>query len=177
MRNSYVTVLAATLAVAAAAFATSAAATDFSQADALCQKRGAECKSFATGCDKNNQNCTGGIACVDNSSTGHGVQCVQCKTGQQCTVLRQVPGTSKWQGIRGNVTGVMANSPGGSTGPSTKATSLGAAISAVSSSLGAPKSGSPPTPTSNVGGIRRWRTSPASLGRILRDLCCRADRR
>ena len=150
MRSSYVTIMAVMQAVATAAFATSAGATDINQADAMCQKRGAECRSFATGCDKNNQNCTGAVACVDNSSTGHGVQCVSCKNGQQCTVVREVPKTSKWQTIRGNVTGVMTNSPGTSTGPSTNATSLAAAISRASSSLGAPKSGSALTSTSNV---------------------------
>lgn len=101
----------------------------------LCAARGPECKSFGVGCDNNNQNCSSIVACVDNRSTGNGVQCVQCKTGKDCTVLRE-GNTGKWNAIRGvNVNGVMTNSSSRRTGPSTKEISITKAIDRVSTSL------------------------------------------
>jgi len=170
MPNSHVSVLVAALGFAAVSFATPAAALKWEGAGGakeLCAKRAekGECNSYGI---------KGGVvACVNNQSTGNGVSCVQCKTGKNCTILREVPGKGKWEAIRGNVSGVMSNSPGKATRPSTKDISITKALDSASASLarkagekpleymkielkdatisGVQKSGSPQPPRGNLG--------------------------
>jgi len=78
--HPYRLILAVGLALVTADFTTPSYATDNSQARDICNQRGPQCKSFGLK--------DGVLYCVDNRSTGHGVQCVHCKSGQQCTVLR-----------------------------------------------------------------------------------------
>jgi hypothetical protein len=92
MRYLQISILAATLSVAIVTFAPSAAATTKSEASALCSKRGSECVSFGIG-DKNPGDDI--IYCVDNRSTGNGVQCVRCTGATPCTVLREIPTEKK----------------------------------------------------------------------------------
>ena len=87
-------------------------ATTKEQAYKMCSARGAQCVSHGIG----GQNDPGGdvILCVDNRSSGQGIQCVRCKGSSACTVLYQhpdgkpiIPGKS--------VRGVLTNSPAQTT--------------------------------------------------------------
>jgi hypothetical protein len=91
MRCFQISILAAALGVVVAALPTSAAATSKDQALGMCVKRGSECKSMGLGQDPSNDI----LICVDNKSTGQGVQCVRCQGNNACTVLREVPSGKK----------------------------------------------------------------------------------
>jgi len=99
MGNFHKVILAIGLALIAAGIATPAAATKTDEALALCRGRGSDCHAMKiTAGDQVTV-----IICVNNSSSGQGVQCVQCPSGQDCTVARIVPGT------RHGVVGVLNN--------------------------------------------------------------------
>jgi hypothetical protein len=104
MRCLQVSILAAALGVVVIALPTPAAATTKDQAKALCRQRGAQCEAFGLGNDPGNDI----VLCVDNRSTGHGVQCVRCQGNNACTVLREAPGEEK-PGIS-EVEGVLTES-------------------------------------------------------------------
>ena len=91
MRNSYISSLPAALGVAIVALPTLAAATTRDEALGMCVGRGAQCKSLGLGTDPGNDI----LICVDNRSSGHGVQCVRCQGDKPCSVLREVPGGKK----------------------------------------------------------------------------------
>jgi hypothetical protein len=130
MHKLVVVALAFAVGVVAVGSATPAAATKWDGpggAKELCQKRGPECMSFGTN--------TGVVACVDNRSSGNGIQCVQCKGDQDFTIVRQVP-KGNWRDTRArNIAGMMNNSARKSNGPSTKEKSLEKAIDSASASL------------------------------------------
>jgi hypothetical protein len=88
MRCLQVSTLAAALGVAIVTFAPPAAATDKTEAQKLCKNRGNQCFELDIGGGKSQ-------FCVDNSSTGHGVQCVECEGSNPCVVARRTTsGTS-----------------------------------------------------------------------------------
>ena len=89
------TSLAAILAVAIAAFATPAGATSKDEALEMCVKRGPQCKSLGLGEVPEDDI----LICVDNRSTGHGVQCVRCQGSAPCSVLREMPGGGTRPGV------------------------------------------------------------------------------
>jgi hypothetical protein len=99
MGNFHKVMLTIASALIAASIATPAAATKTDQALALCHARGPDCHAMKVSADGS----TTVIICVNNSSTGNGVQCVQCPDGQDCSVARIVPGT------RHRVGGVLNN--------------------------------------------------------------------
>ena len=86
MRCVRVSILSAVLGVVFA-LPQPAAATTKDEALKLCKNRGSECKSFGLGNDGSDA-----VICVDNRSSGHGVQCVHCQGDKPCSVLRSVPG-------------------------------------------------------------------------------------
>lgn len=87
MRCSRVLILSAVIGVVLA-LPQPAAATTKDEALASCKKRGSsECKSYGLGTDGSDV-----VICVDNRSSGHGIQCVHCKGDKPCSVLRSVPG-------------------------------------------------------------------------------------
>ncbi|THK35649.1 hypothetical protein EHS39_08995 [Ensifer sp. MPMI2T] len=88
MRAYQISILAVALGVVVVALPAPAAATTMDEAQTMCRQRGAECVSFGLGEDPGNDF----LACVDNRSTGHGVQCVRCQGNNPCTVLREAPG-------------------------------------------------------------------------------------
>jgi hypothetical protein len=100
MRNIYRLILMVSLALLVAAFATPAAATTSNEALALCRQRGNDCKAMKITAGDSNVI----ILCVNNSSSGNGVQCVQCATGQDCAVVRRVPKTTRGDFIGGILT-------------------------------------------------------------------------
>ena len=85
----------AILVVVVSAFATPAAATSRDEALEMCVKRGPQCKSLGLGEDPENDI----LICVDNRSTGHGVQCVRCQGSAPCSVLREMPGGGTRPGV------------------------------------------------------------------------------
>jgi hypothetical protein len=82
-------------------YAMPALATNTDEAIALCRARGSDCKGMKISADGNSVV----ILCVNNSSSGNGVQCVQCAAGQDCTVVRSVAGSNR----RNVVHGVLNN--------------------------------------------------------------------
>jgi hypothetical protein len=96
MRCLQISILAAVLGVAIVTFALPADATDKTEASKLCKKRGNECFETDIGGGKT-------IFCVDNSSTGHGVQCVECQGSNPCTVARRTPSGTPAEDILTNV--------------------------------------------------------------------------
>jgi hypothetical protein len=89
MGNFRKAILMMSLTLIAAGIAVPAAATDTDQALKLCHARGSECKAMKiTAGDQVTV-----IICVNNSSSGQGVECVQCPAGQNCSVVRRVPAT------------------------------------------------------------------------------------
>ena len=99
MSNDKKVMLTIASALIAASIATPAAATKVDQALALCYARGPECHAMKV-TDTGGE--TAVIICANNSSTGNGVQCVQCpsgnRSGQDCSVARLVPGTRRGVG-------------------------------------------------------------------------------
>jgi hypothetical protein len=96
MRCLQISLLAATLSVAIVTFTPPAAATNKNQAHQLCKNRGNQCTALDTGDG-------GALFCVDNSSTGHGTQCVQCNDEvQPCFVARQIPSGTPAEGVLTN---------------------------------------------------------------------------
>lgn len=95
MGNFHKVMLTIASALIAASIATPAAATKADQAVKLCHARGPDCQAMKVTADGS----TTTILCVNNSSTGHGVQCVQCPEGKDCSVARIVPVTKR--GIEG----------------------------------------------------------------------------
>jgi hypothetical protein len=87
MRYLSISILTGVFGVAIAALPTIAAATKRDEALKMCEDRGPKCKSMGLGTDPWNDI----LICVDNSSSGHGVQCVRCQSGNDCTVLREMP--------------------------------------------------------------------------------------
>jgi hypothetical protein len=87
MRCFQISILAAALGVVIVALPTPAAATTKDEAKDMCVKRGPQCKSMGLGQDPYNDL----LICVDNRSTGQGVQCVRCQGNNPCSVLREVP--------------------------------------------------------------------------------------
>lgn len=65
-----------------------AAATTKDQALKMCENRGPQCVSFGLGTKPGDDI----LMCVDNRSSGQGVQCVRCQGDEPCSVLRAVPG-------------------------------------------------------------------------------------
>lgn len=104
MRSSQISILVAALVVVVVALPATAAATTKDEALELCVKRGPQCKSLGLGEDPVNDI----LICVDNRSTGQGVQCVRCQGSKPCTVLRETPGGKK-PGIS-EVEGVLTES-------------------------------------------------------------------
>ena len=104
MRCFRVSILSAVLGVVFA-MPQPAAATTRDEAVKLCRNRGDECKSFGLGTDRSNI-----VICVDNESSGHGVQCVHCQGDKPCSVLRSVPVEEKPVGTE--VEGVLTDSIG-----------------------------------------------------------------
>ena len=47
------------------------------------------------------------MICVNNSSSGNGVQCVPCATGQDCAIVPRVPETTRG----GFVAGILTKNP------------------------------------------------------------------
>jgi hypothetical protein len=94
MGNFHKVILMIAPALIAASIATSAAATKTDEALALCRARGPDCHALKVSADGS----TTVILCVNNSSTGNGVQCVQCPSGQDCSVARIVPVTRRGVG-------------------------------------------------------------------------------
>jgi len=95
MRLSNVLILAAALGVGATMSAMPAAATGKNEALDMCAKREAagkgRCNAYGLGTTLDTV-----IICVDNSSTGHGTQCVRCQGSSPCTVIeRKGPGSKK----------------------------------------------------------------------------------
>ena len=82
-----------------AGYATSAGATKGDQALAICRQRGSDCKAL-----KVHDGNTVVIICVNNSSTGNGIQCVSCAEGQDCAVLRKVSGSNHGKLVNGILT-------------------------------------------------------------------------
>jgi hypothetical protein len=105
MRCFQVSILAAALGVVIAALPTTAAATTMEEAKGMCSKRGPQCVSFGLGQDPQSDI----ILCVDNRSTGQGVQCVRCQGSSQCSVLREVPVGGQKPGIS-EVEGILTES-------------------------------------------------------------------
>lgn len=97
-------ILGAAFGVVVAALPTRAAATTKDEALGMCVKRGPQCKSLGLGEDPGNDI----LICVDNRSTGAGVQCVRCQGNKPCSVLREAPGGKK-PGIS-EVEGVLTES-------------------------------------------------------------------
>ena len=91
MRTFHIPILTAVLAVVLASLSAPAAATTKDEAKAACTKRGSQCVSFGLGNDPGNDL----LVCVDNRSSGNGVQCVRCQGDNACTVLREAPGGKK----------------------------------------------------------------------------------
>jgi hypothetical protein len=91
MRSFQISILAAALGVLIVTLPSLAAATTRDEAKEMCSKRGPKCVSFGLGDDPGNDF----LACVDNRSTGQGVQCVRCQGNNPCSVLREVPGGKK----------------------------------------------------------------------------------
>ena len=89
--RSQLSILTAVLAVGLVSLPTTATATGRDEALKMCEGRGSECKSMGLGNDPWNDI----IICVDNRSSGHGVQCVRCQGGNACTVLREIPTGNK----------------------------------------------------------------------------------
>jgi hypothetical protein len=87
MRCLQILILAAALNVAVAAWPVPAAATNKDEALKLCEARGSQCMSFGLGQDPGNDI----LICVDNRSSGQGVQCVRCQGSAPCSVLRLIP--------------------------------------------------------------------------------------
>jgi hypothetical protein len=95
MGNFHKVMLTIASALIAASIATPAAATKVDQALALCKARGPDCHAMKVSDD----GATTTIICVNNSSTGNGVQCVNCPPGgQDCSVARIVPVTRRGVG-------------------------------------------------------------------------------
>jgi hypothetical protein len=97
MRCLQMSILAAALGVALVTFAPPAAATDKTEARKLCKNRGNACFEVDIGGGKSQ-------FCVDNSSTGHGVQCVECEGSNPCVVARRVPSGTPAEGVLTNST-------------------------------------------------------------------------
>jgi hypothetical protein len=95
MRCLQVSILAAALGVAIVTFAPPAAATDKTEASKLCKNRGNECFEVDIGGGKTN-------FCVDNSSTGHGLQCVECEGSNPCVVMRRTTSGTPAEGVLTN---------------------------------------------------------------------------
>lgn len=96
------TLVAGLLVSMVAGSASPALATKADQAVALCRQRGSDCKALKIHDDN-----TVVVVCVNNSSSGNGIQCVSCQEGQDCTVLHTVPDSG-----RGNrVNGILTNKP------------------------------------------------------------------
>jgi len=87
MRYFPISIFAAAFGIAAVALPTTATATKRDEALKMCESRGPNCKSMGLGTDPWNDI----LICVNNESSGHGVQCVRCQGGNDCTVLRAVP--------------------------------------------------------------------------------------
>ncbi len=87
MHNFQISILAAALVT----LPTLAAATSRDEALGMCVGRGAQCKSMGLGNDPGNDI----LICVDNRSSGHGVQCVRCQGDKPCSVLREAPSGKK----------------------------------------------------------------------------------
>jgi hypothetical protein len=94
MANFHKVMLTIASALIAASIATPAAATKTDQALALCHARGTDCHAMKV----SGAGTSTVIMCVNNSSTGNGVQCVQCPEGQDCSVARIVPVTKRGVG-------------------------------------------------------------------------------
>lgn len=105
MRSFQISILAAALGVVIGALPTLATATTKDEALGMCVKRGAQCKSMGLGQDPSNDI----LICVDNRSTGQGVQCVRCQGNNPCTVLRETPSGQK-AGITDEVEAVLTES-------------------------------------------------------------------
>ena len=84
MVNLHRLILTVALALTVAGFAAPAAAIKSDEALALCRQRGPDCKTMKVSAGDN----VTVIICVNNSSSGNGVQCA---TGQDCAVVRRVP--------------------------------------------------------------------------------------
>jgi hypothetical protein len=91
MRRYHIPFLTAVFAIAFVTLPTTAAATKRDEALKACEGRGSECKSMGLGNDPWNDV----LICVDNRSSGQGVQCVRCQGGNDCTVLREMPTGNK----------------------------------------------------------------------------------
>jgi len=73
-------------------------ATTVTVAEGLCRARGSDCKEFGGGGYV--------VLCVNNSSTGNGVQCVVCppKQNNECQVMRMVPGSGRGNAVQNILT-------------------------------------------------------------------------
>jgi hypothetical protein len=91
MRYFLLPILTAALGLVLLTMPSPAAATTKDQAKAMCSKRGAQCTSFGLGDNSGNDI----ILCVDNRSSGNGVQCVRCQGNNPCAVLREAPGSER----------------------------------------------------------------------------------
>jgi hypothetical protein len=90
------------LALIAGSIATPAAATKVDEAVALCRQRGPDCHGMRV---KSDGSTVTTILCVNNSSSGQGVQCVQCPPSGDCVAVRIVPKTRNG----GLVVGILNN--------------------------------------------------------------------
>src|SRR5260370_9079741 len=88
MVNLHRLILTVALALTVAGFAAPAAAIKSDEALALCRQRGPDCKAMKVSAGDS----VTVIICVNNSSTGNGVQCVQCATGR---IAQLYPGCRK----------------------------------------------------------------------------------
>jgi hypothetical protein len=95
MGNFHKVMLTIASALIAASIATPAAATKTEEALALCRARGPDCHAMKISAEGSNSTT---ILCVNNSSTGNGVQCVNCPEGKDCSVARIVPVTKRGVG-------------------------------------------------------------------------------
>jgi hypothetical protein len=100
MVNLHRLILTVALALTVAGFAAPAAAIKSDEALALCRQRGPDCKAMKVSAGDS----VTVIICVNNSSSGNGVQCVQCATGQDCAVVRRVPETTRGGFVAGILT-------------------------------------------------------------------------
>jgi hypothetical protein len=105
MQHFQTLILAAIIGAVIATFPRPVAATTKDEALELCVKRGPQCKSLGLGEDPENDI----LICVDNRSTGHGVQCVRCQGNAPCSVLREIPAGGQKPGLS-EVEGVLTDS-------------------------------------------------------------------
>jgi hypothetical protein len=140
----------AAAALALLVMADDAFATKKDEAMGMCRSRGAQCNSYGIG----GQNDPGSdvVICVDNRSTGNGVQCVRCTGSRNCTVMYQHPDGRPIRPGK-NVQSILANSPAkqaqtpGTTGAGSKV--LGSGTNLLGGGSGMPSQG--PSATGSPG--------------------------